>query len=59
MSISLNQPGGAIKELSDDTCCGRKAFLFLFPARSSILHLLFVVLLGGVYGSLNTYFIHP
>jgi hypothetical protein len=33
-------------------------FLFLFPARSSILELIFVIMLTGVYSSLQAYFIH-
>lgn len=47
------------EDLSDDSCCGKKAFLFLFPARSSIFELIFTVILTGIYGSLMTYFLHP
>lgn len=44
--------------LDDESCCGKKAFLFLFPARQSFSEILFVILLSGVYGALMTYFMH-
>jgi len=56
-----NQQTGlaGIKELEDDeACCGKKAYLFLFPARQSLTELLVCVLLTGVYTSLMTYFMH-
>lgn len=46
------------EDISDESCCGKKAFLFLFPARSSFFELVFTVLITGVYGSLMTYFLH-
>ena len=45
-------------DLSEPSCCGNEAILFLIPARSSTLELLFVVGLTGVYGALQAYFIH-
>jgi hypothetical protein len=46
------------EDLDDEKCCGKKAYLFLFPARSSFGEVLFVTLLSGVYGALMTYFMH-
>jgi len=45
-------------DLSEPSCCGNEAILFLIPARSSILELIFVIILTGVYGALQAYFIH-
>jgi hypothetical protein len=42
----------------DESCCGIKGYLFLFPSRSSFTEVIFVVFLTGIYGSLMTYFIH-
>lgn len=56
-----NQQTGqqGIKELEDDgACCGKKAYLFLFPARHSLLELFVCVLITGVYTALMTYFMH-
>ena len=51
-----NEAGG-IKDISDEVS-GSKAFLFLFPARSSFLELFIALHLTGFYASLMTYFIH-
>ncbi len=41
---------------SDLSLCSWDTFLFLFPPRSSILELITVILLTGVYGALEAYF---
>lgn len=57
-SINKAVSGGGVPHEIDEACCGKKAYLFLFPARSSFWELLFVTLLTGVYGALVTYFMH-
>lgn len=42
----------------DESCCGTRGYLFLFPSRSSLTEVICVVFLTGIYGSLMTYFIH-
>lgn len=42
----------------DESCCGTRGYLFLFPSRSSLTEVIWVVFLTGIYGSLMTYFIH-
>jgi|LauGreDrversion4_2_1035121.scaffolds.fasta_scaffold44894_2 hypothetical protein len=46
------------ESLDEETCCGKKAYLFLFPARQSFFEVLFVILISGIYGALMTYFMH-
>jgi hypothetical protein len=53
----LNTTNDGIKDI-DETFCGLKVYLFLFPSRSSIFQFFVVILLSGLYGSLMTYFIH-
>lgn len=48
-----------IKDLSEDEAiCGKKDYLFLFPARQSLLEVFAVIIITGLYGALMTYFIH-
>ena len=42
----------------DESCFGKKAYLFLFPARSSFWEVICCVVFTGVYTSLMTYFLH-
>lgn len=55
---SNNGLANVAEDMSDDSFCGKKAFLFLFPARSSFFELIVTVLITGIYGSLMTYFLH-
>ena len=57
-SINSKSIASVAKDISDISFFSKENYLFLFPARSSIIELIICVILTGVYGALMVYFIH-
>ncbi|CDW89360.1 pecanex-like protein 4 [Stylonychia lemnae] len=56
--INSKSIASVAKDISDVPFFSKENYLFLIPARSSIIELIIAVILTGVYGALMTYFIH-